>query len=111
MQTLYQSMVALQLVLAFVIGGLIGVGFGFVQNLATRRYERKQAKGKLKNYTSVIPGSFTRVALLLVVLVLVQMACPYLFNNAQAPWWVSGGVMAGYGYILYQKLQAKRKAG
>ncbi len=111
MQTLLQFMVALQLVLAFVVGSIIGLGFGLIQNRATRRYEEKQAKGKLKNYTSVMPGSFTRIALLLLALVLVQVACPYLFTNGQAPWWVSGGVMAGYGYILYQKLQAKRKAG
>lgn len=104
-------MVALQLVLAFIIGGAIGYCFGLVQNMATRRYEARQAKGKLKDYSSIMPGSFTRVALLLIVLVLVQMACPYAFTNVQAPWWVTGGVMAGYGYTLYQKLQAKRKAG
>jgi hypothetical protein len=100
----------LSLILAFLVGGCIGYGFGLVQARALRRYEKMQAGGKLKHYANVMPGSMSRVAMLLVVLVLVQVVCPVLFAGG-TQWWVSGGVVAGYGYHLYQQLQAKRKAG
>jgi hypothetical protein len=48
---------------------------------------------------------------LLVVLVAIQVVCPIFFGDNQTQWWVSGGVVAGYGATLYLKFIEKRKAG
>lgn len=103
-------MEALRLVLAFLVGGGVGYGFGLIQNRAARRYVERQKLGKLTSYTGVIPGSMSRVIYLITALVIVQLLCPIFFADG-IQWWVSSGVIAGYGYILYQNLQAKRKAG
>ena len=87
-------------------GGLIGLGFGLVQERARQRNERLQDSGKLTNGWAVMPGSGRRVAYLLVALVLVQAVCPLLFNNG-TQWWVSGGVVAGYGYLLFCQLRER----
>ncbi len=110
MQTFLQLMGLLSLILAFLVGGCIGYGFGIVQLRALRHYERLQAGGKLNSLGRVIPGSMSRVVMLILVLALVQLTCPILFAGG-TEWWVSGGVVVGYGYHLYQQLQAKRKAG
>ncbi len=84
---------------ALVAGGIIGAGFGVIQEAARRRNERLQAAGRLSNGWAVMPGSGKRVAFLLIALVLVQIFCPLLFSN-DTKWWVSGGVAAGYGIML-----------
>ncbi len=53
-----------------------------------------------------MPGSMRRVAYLLVALALVQVACPLLFA-ANCQWWVSAGVAAGYGIVLYGQLRRR----
>jgi membrane protein YqaA with SNARE-associated domain len=87
-------------------GAAIGYGFGRFQEMALRRNQERQQKGLLHSGWSLMPGSFTRVALLLIVLASVQAVCPLLFANG-AQWWVSGGVIAGYGALL--GLQLRRK--
>jgi hypothetical protein len=94
---------------ALVAGGIIGLVFGMVQNAAQRRNQRRMDEGKLNNGWAVMPGSGMRVAYLLVALVLVQLICPLLFANG-IQWWVSGGVVAGYGFVLYRQLRAKLAA-
>lgn len=84
-------------------GGVIGLGFGWVQNLALQRNEKRQQDGSLNNGWVVMPGSMGRVAYLLLALVLVQILCPLLFVNG-TQWWVSGGVVAGYGALLFRRL-------
>jgi hypothetical protein len=37
------------------------------------------------------------------------VVCPLLFRDG-TQWWVSGGVVAGYGWTLFQQLQRLRKA-
>jgi len=49
-----------------------------------------------------------RVAYLLVALVLVQIVCPLLFIDG-SQWWVSGGVVVGYGALLFRQLRQARK--
>ncbi len=88
-------------------GGLIGVGFGMVQDLAWRRNQQLQQAGDLKSGWAVMPGSMRRVAYLLVALVAVQIFCPMLFTDG-VQWWVSGGVVAGYGAMLYRQLRLRR---
>lgn len=95
--------------LCVLIGGAIGLAFGRVQAAAGRRNARLQAEGKLNTGWAVMPGSFRRVAYLLVALVLVQVACPLLFAGAYA-WFVSGGLVAGYGWILYRELMTRRRS-
>jgi hypothetical protein len=90
-----------------IAGGLIGIGFGLVQNVALRRNQQLQEAGALKNGWAVMPGSMRRVAYLMVALVAVQVLCPLLFTNG-AQWWVSGGVVAGYGAVLFRQLRVRR---
>jgi len=90
-------------------GGVIGLSFGAVQDAARRRHEKLQQRGGLNNPWSIVPGSGARVAYLLVALLLVQVLCPLLFVEG-TQWWVSGGLVAGYGWSLLQKAMHLRRA-
>jgi hypothetical protein len=92
---------------ALLVGGLIGSAFGMLQNVARRKNEEKQARGEFKSGWSIMPGSGARVAYLLITLVLVQMICPILFKDGSTQWWVSGGVVAGYGLMLALQLRQR----
>jgi hypothetical protein len=85
-------------------GALIGFGFGKIQELAWRRNQKLQDAGSLNNGWAVMPGSMKRVGYLLICLVLIQLVCPLLFKNG-TEWWVSGGVLLGYGSSLFQRLR------
>jgi hypothetical protein len=97
----------LRSVAALVVGGLIGYAFGTIQQMALRRNEKRQQSGELNNGWAVMPGSGRRVAYLLIALVLVQIICPLFFVNG-SQWWVSGGVVFGYGAILFCQLRRGR---
>lgn len=99
----------LLILVAVVAGGAVGYFFGLIQQFALRRNERRQQSGDLNNGWAVMPGSMTRVAYLLIVLVIIQIACPLLFKDG-TQWWVSAGVVMGYGYVLFRKL-VQRKTG
>jgi hypothetical protein len=86
-----------------VAGGAIGLGFGWVQNLALQRNQKRQQSGGLRSAWAVMPGSMSRVAYLLLTLVLVQIVCPLLFVNG-SQWWVSAGLVAAYGALLFRRL-------
>jgi len=92
---------------ALIVGGLIGAAFGQLQNIARRKNEEREAKGTLKSGWSLMPGSGVRVAYLLLTLVLIQVICPVLFKNSSTQWWVSGGVMVGYGTMLALQLRER----
>jgi hypothetical protein len=87
-----------------IAGGMIGVGFGMVQELALRRNQCRQESGALRSGWAVMPGSMRRVAALLVALVIVQIVCPMLFTNG-VQWWVSGGLLLGYGAMLLRQFR------
>ncbi len=91
---------------SLVAGGLVGVSFGLLQEAAARRHQKLEDTGKLKSGWTLMPGSFTRVAYLMIALVLVQIVCPLLFSDG-CQWWVSGGVVAGYGCVLYTQLRRR----
>ena len=93
---------------ALVAGGVIGLSFGMIQDLALRRHQRREQSGDLKSGWAVMPGSMKRVAYLLVALVLVQIVCPLLFIDG-SQWWVSGGVVVGYGALLFRQLRQARR--
>lgn len=97
-------------VVALLAGGLIGLAFGRLQDAAQRRNQRLEQSGRLKSGWAVMPGSGARVAYFMVALVLIQLVCPLLFVNG-TQWWVSGGVAAGYGYMLYTQLRQRIGAG
>lgn len=92
---------------ALVAGGLIGYAFGTIQQFALRRNEKRQQSGQLNSGWSLMPGSGLRVAYLVVALALIQVICPVFFYNG-SQWWVSGGVVLGYGTILYRQLRQRQ---
>jgi hypothetical protein len=47
-----------------------------------------------------------RVAYLLAALALVQVTFPLLFATGYQ-WWISGGVLAGYGTVLFLQLRQR----
>jgi hypothetical protein len=95
---------------ALLVGGMIGVAFGYVQDVARRRNEKRQAEGKLNNGWQLMPGSGARVAYLLIALVAIQLVCPLMFRDG-TQWWVSGGLVAGYGVVLFLQLRRRMSAG
>jgi hypothetical protein len=87
-------------------GTIIGLSFGKLQTLASRRHQRMAVAGKLEKSWTVMPGSMRRVGYLVLALGLVQLFCPLLFTNGYQ-WWVSGGVVAGYAAMLYVQLRQR----
>jgi len=47
------------------------------------------------------------VAYLLIALVIVQLICPLLFVDG-SQWWVSGGVVLGYGFVLFRQSRQRQ---
>lgn len=90
-------------------GAMIGYAFGVIQTAAARRYERLQNEGKFKTAWSATPGSFRRVAYLLIALAVVQFLFPVFFvPGGVSQWCVSAGVVAGYGLTLYRQMRQRR---
>ncbi len=83
----------------FIAGGLIGLGFGALQNAAREKNRKKQLEAKFGNPWIIIPGSMTRTALLIIVLCVVQSGLP-LFFTGPVQWIVTAGVILGYGWVL-----------
>jgi len=90
-------------------GGVIGLAFGLLQQAALRRHAELEQDGKLKSGWSLMPGAGARVSYLLIALALVQLVCPLLFTDG-AQWIVSGGVVLGYGAMLFRSLRQRLKA-
>ncbi|HVV73746.1 MAG TPA: hypothetical protein VHI52_19935 [Verrucomicrobiae bacterium] len=91
---------------AALAGALIGISFGLLQTKATQRNKALEQTGKLNSGFGVMPGSMRRVAYLVIALALVQLVCPLLFTN-HCEWWVSTGVVGGYGAMLYNQLRRR----
>jgi hypothetical protein len=92
---------------ALLAGGLIGYAFGTIQSVALRKIRKLQQNGNLNS--AWMPGSGRRLASLVIALALIQYVCPLLFVNG-IQWFVSGGVVLGYGAVLYRQLR-ERQAG
>src|ERR1043166_6724896 len=103
-----QTIEILRGVVGLAAGGSVGAFFGMIQGLAARRNLAYQQTGKLNHAWQLMPGSMTRVALLLVALALVQIICPMLFVDG-TQWWVSAGVVFGYGWMLIQQMRERRR--
>jgi hypothetical protein len=91
---------------SLIAGTVIGLAFGYVQEAAWRRHQRQQREGDFRSGWAVMPSSMRRVAYFLVAMVLVQVICPMLFKDG-CQWWVSGGVVLGYGVMLFRQLQER----
>lgn len=96
----------LLIMLALVIGLGIGLLFGTLQNFALRKNKKLQEEGSLKNGWSIMPGSMSRVAILLGVLALIQICCPMLFKG-NIQWLISAGIVVGYGWTFVNKLKQR----
>ena len=88
---------------AVIIGGAIGFVFGTFQNAAQIKNEKRAERGNYGAGWTAMPGSMSRVAMLLVVLVAIQVLCP-LFFRGNIEWLVSAGVLIGYGSAFVSKL-------
>ena len=89
---------------ALTAGLVVGLVFGAIQDKAARRNQSLQETGQLQSGWAVMPGSMRRTAGFLMILTVVQIVCPLWFSNG-FQWWVSGGVVAGYGWSLWRKLR------
>lgn len=91
--------------IGLIAGFAIGTGFGWLQQAAKRRNEAQAASGN-KSLWRIMPGTGARVAFLLLALALIQIVCPLLFVNG-TQWWVTGGLVGGYGLMLYRQLRER----
>jgi hypothetical protein len=92
---------------ALAVGVAIGFLFGVIQNVALARNRKKlNDKGNTGIPWAAVPGSMSRVAMLLVVLLLIQVCCPMFFSG-DVQWLVSAGVLLGYGWSFIKKLQQR----
>ena len=91
----------------FSLGVLAGYGFGVYQDAARARYARRQDAGAFRSAWLVVPGSMTRIGLLLVLLSSFQLVFPLLFDGQAIQWLVSAGVVLGYGWTLYTQLRRR----
>lgn len=85
---------------ALVLGSVIGLAFGSIQNAALHRNKKLQQFGNLGSGWSIMPGSMRRVAFLMMALVVVQIGCPLFFQSDSIQWMVTAGVVMGYGWTL-----------
>ena len=104
-----ELLTSLEFIAALVAGGTIGLSFGKIQEAARLRNEKRQQDERLKSGWAVMPGSGGRVAALLLTLVLLQVICPLLFTSG-VQWFVSAGVVCGYGFTLFLQLRQKLAA-
>jgi|GEM_PF-988081 hypothetical protein len=88
---------------ALATGSGVGFLFGTLQNAAFRRNKKLNKTGKLKSELNLMSGSLSRVATLLILLVLLQLILPFLFEG-NTQWIVSAGVVLGYGWTLLKQL-------
>jgi hypothetical protein len=106
MQIQLQLMSVVWCLMAVLAGALIGISFGLLQNKAARRNQKLERNGNLNNGFAIMPGSMRRVAYLILALGLIQIVCPLLFTN-HYEWWVSAGVVGGYGAVLFTQLRRR----
>jgi len=98
----------LRVTAALLAGGIIGYAFGVIQQMAQRKNQKLQASGQLQSGWAVMPGSGKRIASLMIALVLIQIICPLLFVDG-TQWFVSGGVVLGYGAVLFRQLRERQE--
>ena len=97
-------------IVGLAVGLGIGWSFGWFQMSALRRHQTRQNQGQFKGAIGVVPGSMKRVAFLLFALMVAQISFPQLFPGV-SKWFVSAGVVFGYGWILFKNFRERRARG
>jgi hypothetical protein len=95
---------ALITIAALAVGGAIGFWFGTIQNAALKKNKEKYESGKLQSGFGVMPGSMSRIAALLIILVIIQVAIPAFFKG-NIQWILSAGIVLGYGWTFVKQLR------
>jgi len=90
----------------FILGGAAGYAFGLFQNNAREKNRKLREQGKF-SAGALVPGSMTRIVLLLLVLAGFQIAFPSLFNSGPVQWLISAGVVLGYGWALFVRFRTR----
>ncbi len=91
---------------ALLLGSAVGYSFGAMQNAARIQNKKISDIGKLKSNWKILPGSFGRISLLLIILALIQLSIPMLFKGS-IQWIVSLGILLGYGWSFVRKLKQR----
>ena len=101
---MYSFIETLLTLIALAVGGVVGLLFGLLQSQARQQNKKLSERGKLKSGWMVMPGSFGRIAILLMVLALIQVCVPMLFKG-KIQWIVSLGILLGYGWTFVKQLK------
>ena len=92
-------------VLGVVLGVLIGGVYAALQLSALRKNEQRQKQGDPIRVGGMVPGSMTRVALLLVALVLVQVVVPNELKTTKFYWSLTISLGLTYSVPFFWKLK------
>src|SRR5436309_3435634 len=90
-------MMDVSVILVIVFGVLIGGVYAGLQLSALRKNEQRQREQGAPSVTGIVPGSMTRVALLLMALVLVEVIVPAQYKTPQFHWALVISVGLAYG--------------
>jgi hypothetical protein len=92
-------------VLGVVLGVLIGGAYAALQLSALRKNELRQQQGEPVRIGGMVPGSMTRVVLLLVALVLVQVVVPAEKKTTNFYWSLTISLAVTYSVPFFWKLK------
>jgi Na+/glutamate symporter len=93
--------------LGLILGAIIGGAYAAWQLAALRKNERLQAQQPgAPKLSAMLPGSMTRVALLVVALVLVQVLVPAEHKTPKFYWCLTGAVVVTYSVPFFWRLKS-----
>ncbi len=84
-----------------VIGAVIGGGYAWLQLRSLRRTAQAQQAGQPASLGGNAAGAFSRVALLLVALLVVQLLLP---AGQIDKWWLTGALAVSYSVPFFWRL-------
>lgn len=93
------------------IGIAIGGIYAWLQLVALRKNEQRQKQGGEVRMGAMLPGSMTRVALLLGSLVLVQVLVPKELKTTKFLWTLTISLAVTYSVPFFWKLKGLWSAG
>jgi hypothetical protein len=90
-------------ILGMITGCIIGLAIGIAQQVSRGRSVRIQKRKRILNAWLAATGALKGAFIFLLVILLIQMILPALFDD-DIKWMVSGGVVLGYAAILLDEL-------